>query len=61
MATVASFLATLPKFYEASTSKKGCSLKRPFKAAGILGRVDKRDFHRALIVIQAGICNGEQL
>jgi hypothetical protein len=26
-----------------------------------LGRVDKRDSHGALIVIQAGICDGDQL
>jgi hypothetical protein len=26
-----------------------------------LGRVDKRDSHRVLTVIQAGICDGDQL
>jgi hypothetical protein len=32
-----------------------------FGEQGPLGRVDKRDSHRRVSVIQAGICDGDQL
>ncbi len=37
------------------------SLGKLFQRPPILGRVDKRDSHTPLSVIQAGFCNGDQL
>ena len=40
----------------------GCGpSNRPFSANVYLGRVDKRGSQGALMVIQAGICDGDQL
>ena len=42
-------------------SKLGYLSPMEFEARTMLGRVDKRDSQGALIVIQAGICDGDQL